>query len=78
MAEYIVKVPDEDAEHFIARFGFDETTLFGYHLTGEIVYCRDCRHYMKTFYNVGVCHPLGISFADMDDGFCAWAERRCE
>ena len=42
----------------------------------EIVRCRDCKHYEKLSDDKGVCHPLGIVFADMDDGFCAWAERK--
>lgn len=44
MSEYIVKVPDDDADLFIARFGIDGTRMFGYELTGEVVRCRDCKH----------------------------------
>ena len=44
----------------------------------EIVRCRDCKHYCKRLGNWGVCVPLGIVFADMDDGFCKWAERRAD
>jgi len=42
----------------------------------EITRCRDCKHYEKLPEYFGRCHPLGIMFADMDDGFCAWAERK--
>ena len=41
----------------------------------EVVRCRDCKHYKKLSDGNGVCHLLGIVFAEMDDGFCAWASR---
>ena len=73
MSEFIVNVPDEDAKHFIERFGIDGTTLYGYHLTGEIVRCRDC----KKLNIVGEC-PCGFWALENGklDGFCAWGERR--
>lgn len=40
----------------------------------KVVRCRNCKHYEKLSDDKGVCHPLGIVFADIDDGFCAWAE----
>lgn len=71
MTEYIVNVPDEEAEYFIARFGLEGTTLMGYHLTGEIVRCRDCAHLNI----VGKC-PCGFWALENLDGFCAWGERK--
>lgn len=83
MSEYIVNVPDEEAECFIARFGFENVKLLGYSLTGEIVRCRDCKYY----YEVDEYHPQGnydrqcCKYFDTyddevdPDGFCAWSER---
>jgi hypothetical protein len=49
--------------------------------TGELVRCRDCKHYMR-----GRCDWLTIdtggriakpvSFKPASDGFCAWGEKR--
>lgn len=70
MSEYIVSVPDEQAEVFIARFGIESVTLFGFNLREEIVRCHDCKFKNESwncaspYYNV---EP---------DGFCAWGERR--
>jgi len=84
MSEFIVNVPDEDAKHFIERFGIDGTTLYGYHLTGEIVRCRDCRYFTpkcthkfdngKT--NADYCKFIrGWMLQITPDGFCSWGER---
>ena len=55
---------------------------------GEIVRCRDCKHYRKyKWANVVVGSPVGRNIIDVcmlfaDDckvepnGFCAWGERR--
>lgn len=83
MTEYIVNVPDEEAEYFIARFGLEGTTLMGYHLTGEIVRCRDC---VNCYFDISswMCGEFGFGVGDEDngepDGFCAWGERKevCE
>ena len=49
----------------------------GHWLTGEeIVRCRDCRHFASD--ELGDCCTL-LDFEDvksMDNGFCAWGERR--
>lgn len=42
MTEYIVEVDDKVAEVFVKRFDWETVTLFGHHLVGEIVRCRDC------------------------------------
>ena len=82
--EFVVDVPDEDAELFIARFGIEGTTLMGFRLMGEIVRCRDCRHY----YEAEEYHPQGNYdrrcckyFGTYDDevesnGFCAWGTKK--
>lgn len=84
MTEYIVEVDDKVAEDFIKRFDWKAVTLFGHHLVGEIVRCRDCKHY----YEVDEYHPNGNYdrrcckyFDSYDDeveadGFCKWGERR--
>ena len=83
MSEYIVDVPDEEAELFIARFGIEGTTLFGYRLADEIVRCRDC-----AFCNdEGVTQPIYFCLNDFftppanafqtdPDGFCWRGVRR--
>ena len=78
MSEYIVNVPDEEAEYFIARFGFENVKLTGYSLTGEIVRCRDCKDYRASD---ATCHSWQWHNWDAaievePDGFCAWAERK--
>ena len=76
MSEYIVSVPDKEAELFIARFGIGGTTLFGHQLTDEIVRCRDC--YFAYEIEGGywcdrfVCGREHVT----PNGFCAWASRR--
>lgn len=74
MSEYIVNVPDEEAECFIARFGLENVKLFGYSLTGEIVRCRDCAKWATEKRFTGkCCGPNG----DADpDGFCSYGERK--
>lgn len=51
MSEYIVNVPDEEAEYFIARFGLENVKLTGYSLTGEIVRCKDCAYIIHFFHH---------------------------
>ena len=73
MSEYIVSVPDEAAEYFIARFGLDGTKMMGYDLTGEIVRCRDCKHF-SIGKNTDCC-----GFTDKyahPNGFCSWGEKK--
>lgn len=71
MSEYIVNVPDEEAEYFIARFGFENVKLMGYSLTGEIVRCKDC----ENLNIVGEC-PCGFWALENLKGFCAWGKRK--
>lgn len=83
MSEYIVNVSDEEAELFIARFGIGGTTLFGHQLIGEIVRCRDCKHYAEW----DEYHPTNpwtcrwCKFWDDQtkiDGFCHAGERKVD
>ena len=90
MTEYIVNVPDEEAEYFIARFGLEGTTLMGYHLTGEIVRCRDCENMFDWAYDRPMCKLWAMNDPDESnsssgstlypvvkpDGFCAWGKRK--
>lgn len=85
MTEYIVNVPDEEAEYFIARFGLEGTTLMGYHLAGEIVRCRDCAkwHHIDTEDGIryGECDEWRRADsccvpATNENGFCAWSARK--
>ena len=87
MSEYIVSVPDEEAEYFVERFGFENVKLFGYGLTGEIVRCRNCKHYVDHEWITSPQYGLGSDFEHVchfwhgkptkvePDGFCAWGER---
>ena len=75
MTEYIMNVPDEAAEYFIAKFGLDDVTMLGYHLAGEIVRCMDCVFCMA--YMAGTyCDYMAHSVEP--DGFCSWAERKVD
>lgn len=50
MTEFIVNMPDEEAELFIARFGINGTTMFGYQLVDEIVRCKDCKYGYEAYW----------------------------
>lgn len=65
--EFIVRVPKDDADSFIARFGRKNVKILGYLLGEEIVRCRDCGRY-----------PEDCDWCDDENqsGFCAWGERR--
>ena len=79
MSEYIVEVPDEEAELFIARFGINGTTMFGYQLVDEIVRCRDCKYYESIPEDSGdwCGYWTDRIYADArGSGFCKWGERR--
>lgn len=82
MSEYIVEVPDEEAELFIARFGINGTTMFGYQLVDEIVRCRDCKHY-ENHGSFAMCmRPDGdddyVCWIVKSDDFCSRGERRTD
>lgn len=88
MTEFIVDVSDKDAELFIARFGLEGTTLMGYHLSDEIVRCRDCaysgifdgeRYPGKKYKGMTYCINWGEGMqADWTDpdGYCHKAKRK--
>ena len=86
MTEYIVEVDDKVAEVFVERFDWETVTLFGHHLVGEIVRCRNCRHSRKDgtlcmFFASWEPIAGGDEYAEMPadvepDGFCAWSKRR--
>ena len=69
MTEYIVNVPDEATEYFIAKFGLDDVTMLGYHLTGEVVRCRDCK-YKCAHYS---CLHWNACIGDLD-AFCSFGK----
>ena len=72
MSEYIVEL---DGKHSIAlKLALAEEMRGGDFLRGEIVRCRDCKHY-DDFLNS--CEWWGAyqQLAD-PDGFCFWGERR--
>lgn len=77
MSEYIVEVDDKVAEVFVERFDWKTVTLFGHHLVGEIVRCRDCRYY-KCGDDGWWCLRSISTKSNRPDGFCAWGERRGE
>ena len=70
MSEFIVNVNGQVPDAFYERFA------------GEIVRCRDCRHYVDHEWIIAtdvsdVCHfwhgkPTKVA----PDGFCAWGIRR--
>lgn len=75
MSEYIefaVRVPNNEADLFIARFGRGNVEIFGYLLGEEIVRCRDCKYWTTEAIFTGMC--VGKRFDP--DGFCAWGERK--
>ena len=76
MSEYIVSVPDEEAELFIARFGIEGTHIFGHRLVGEIVRCRDCKFFATNIHG-SYCTKSITTLCD-SNGFCAWAERKVD
>lgn len=90
MSEYIefaVRMPKDEADSFIARFGKENVRILGYLLGEEIVRCRDCAYSVDEGYG---CRR----FAHMDlagdyrwkeipaeiepDGFCAWGEKKVD
>jgi hypothetical protein len=75
MSEFIVKVPDEESALFIARFGTEGTTMFGYRLAEEIVRCMDCTWFANDAMHGAWCKKLGVSLHDDYDGFCAWGAK---
>ena len=80
MSEYIVNVPDEAAENFIAKFGLDGTKMIGFDLTGEIIRCRDCENYEPkdgTWLNCRFEIDGFIQWRYAEpDGFCKWSEKK--
>lgn len=60
MTEFVCELTD-------ARYEMDWTPK------EEIVRCRDCRHYHSY---QDLCERLRPGMVVMDDGFCAWAERK--
>lgn len=79
MSEYIVEL---DSKHStVLRLAFAEEMRGGDFVRGEIVRCRDCKHYDPHPTDGGVCFlPDGDGdFARWEvepDGFCNWGERR--
>ena len=77
MSEYIVEL---DGKRSIALgLAFVEEIRGGDFVHGEIVRCRDCKHYMDYEHeyepNLGYCREHDREEV-RDSGFCAWGERR--
>lgn len=70
MSEYIVEL---DSKHNIAlKIAFAEEMRGGDFVRGEIVRCRDCKHWATEARFFGMC--VGKRFDP--DGFCKWASRK--
>ena len=71
MSEYIIKLANADC---MVGSPFDTP-----YLREEIVRCRDCKFYDEDdgYGNYG-CTLFDFSAKGMDDGYCAWAERRTD
>ena len=69
MSEYIVELPDSGAaDEAVKRFGVDDSRLYGYRITDEIVRCSDCR-----LFDTRKCKS---HWPFRFNGYCAWGERR--
>lgn len=69
MSEYIefaVRVPKDDVDLFVTRFGRKNVKILGYLLGEEIVRCRDCKFKWN----------CSVPYCFKPSGFCAWGERR--
>lgn len=88
MAEYIVRVEEgSKADLFRKRMGSEPATIYGCAVVGEIVRCRDCRHYREATFEYSAFGRLP-SYEDTErwchqtdspvtpDGFCELGERR--
>jgi len=63
MKEYIIELREEEAD-----------ALMGEHWAGELIRCKDCKHYRK-----GTCSAeAGIAFPPPEDWFCCDGERRTD
>lgn len=69
MTEYILVVPIEEIELFIARLGVEDSSIYGCKVVGEIIRCKDCIHQDEFKY----CDRLGFTVGN--NGYCAWGER---
>jgi len=82
MSEYIVDLPDSGAaDEAVKRFGVDDSRLYGYQLTGEIVRCRDCRYRVISngYFECGSEQwegYAGLRCEVKPDGFCSWGDRK--
>lgn len=78
MSEYIIELPDSGADdEFVAKMGVEDCRIYGYRLTGEIVRCRDCKHFKHGFAcEENGCTYCGEPLRTEPDGFCKWGERR--
>ena len=73
--EFVVRVPKDEADFFIARFGRNNVKILGYSLGEEIVRCCDC------VYRYGCLHLLDNGDDDMrrcnatPEGYCGWGRK---
>lgn len=64
MTEYIIRPPER----------VDSSLSLWPIIVGEIVRCRDCKHYHPEMYNNINCEWF---MSDVEpEGFCAWGERK--
>lgn len=75
VAEKVIRKMQRDFDAAVLAQCETELASFGY---VKVIRCRDCKHHEKLTDGMGVCHALGIAFANMSDGYCAWGERRSE
>ena len=61
--EYVVELSEEEADELM-----DE------HWVGELVRCKDCKHWRKATCSAGA----GLAFPPPEDWFCADGEKREE
>lgn len=80
--EFVVCVPKDEADLFIARFGRKNVKILGCLLSEEIVRCYKCRHHRVNVWTMGdkrgtthTCERERKQVAVEPDGFCAWGER---
>jgi len=85
MTEYIVNVGEDGAAaQIIEKFGIEETTVYGYHFTGEeIVRCRDCEKSAEGRMFGGDAVTVCTRFETYNhvtepNGFCSWAKRKVD
>ena len=82
--EFVVRIPKDEADFFIARFGRKNVKIFDYLLGEEIVRCRDCVKFseQEPGGEIGTgelgLEDTGLVSIVEPNGFCSWGERENE